>query len=270
MKKGLIILFSGIILLVFIFALVEYNKNSVKEVNLNNIKDVIEKNDYVLIRYGSVTKEFSSFAKKIKSEYRVKSYYTKLDKSSIEESLSIVLSDKNMLLFVDGEYKDSLDDTENNDYVSFFEKNIRNKIPASEQYYKVASSAKEYIDLVNSNKYTIGVIGYSGCTYCNLYLPVINNIAKEKKIDIYYFDSDNYDETEFQKIINLDFEIPAKCNTKGEVKTMTQGFAKPMTLITKNGKLVDCIKGYVSEDKVLDTLSKYKIVKEGSKKNGTK
>ena len=95
-------------------------------------------------------------------------------------------------------------------------------------------------------------------------------MAKENNLPIYYFDSDNYDETEFQKVINLDFEIPAKCNTKGEVKTMTQGFAKPMTLITKNGKLVDCIKGYVKEEKLMDTLGKYKLVKKGSTENEAK
>ena len=51
---------------------------------------------------------------------------------------------------------------------------------------------------------------------------------------------------------------------------MTQGFAKPMTLITKNGKLVDCIKGYVKEEKLMDTLSKYKLVKKGSTENEAK
>lgn len=270
MKKGFIILFTAIILLIFILLFTEYKKYGIKEVTADNISEVIKKHDYVLIRYGKPSKSFKTMAKNFKKEYRVNTYYTYLTKSKIEEALSIVLDDKTQLLFVDGTYKASINEDSYDNYVDFFEENVYNKIAEKDRYYKVAKNAKEYIDLVKSKKYTVAVIGYAGCSYCNLYLPVINKVAKENNLPIYYFDSDNYDETEFQKVINLDFEIPAKCNTKGEVKTMTQGFAKPMTLITKNGKLVDCIKGYVKEEKLMDTLGKYKLVKKGSIENEAK
>lgn len=270
MKKGFMIIFIAIFLLIFILWFTEYKKYEIKEVNASNINDVIKKHDYVLIRYGKPSKSFKTMAKQFKKDYRVNTYYTYLTKSKIEESLSIILDDKTQLLFVDGNYKASINEGPYSNYVDFFEENIYNKILEKDRYYKVAANAKEYLDLVKSKNYTVAVIGYAGCSYCNLYLPVINKVAKENNLSIYYFDSDNYDETEFQKVINLDFEIPAKCNTKGEVKTMTQGFAKPMTLITKNGKLVDCIKGYVKEEVLIDTLSKYKLVKKGSTENGTK
>lgn len=62
--------------------------------------------------------------------------------------------------------------------------------------------------------------------------------------------------------MNLDFEIPAKCTTTGYSTTMSKSFPKPMTIITKGGKFVDCIRGYVPEETVLETLKEYKIVKE--------
>lgn len=270
MKKGFMIIFTAIFLLIFILWLTEYKKYEIKEVNVSNINEVIKKHDYVLIRYGKPSKSFKTMAKQFKKDYRVNAYYTYLTKGEIEESLSIILDDKTQLLFVDGNYKASINEDSYSTYIDFFDENIYNKILEKDRYYKVAANAKEYLDLVKSKKYTVAVIGYAGCSYCNLYLPVINKVAKENDLSIYYFDSDNYDETEFQKVINLDFEIPAKCNTKGEVKTMTQGFAKPMTLITNNGRLVDCIKGYVKEEVLIDTLSKYKLVKKGSTENGTK
>ncbi len=62
--------------------------------------------------------------------------------------------------------------------------------------------------------------------------------------------------------MDLDYEIPAKCNTTGYSTSMKKSFPKPMTIITKNGEFVDCIKGYVTEENVLDMLKQYKIVKE--------
>ena len=38
-------------------------------------------------------------------------------------------------------------------------------------------------------------------------------------------------------------KIPAKCNEGKEVE-LQSGFSTPLTLITKNGKVIDCISGY--------------------------
>ena len=266
MKKFVIFMLSLFVFFIILLIYNEYAKYGIKEVTSSNIKDTISKNDYVFINYGKPTENLKKFAKKFKKNYRVNTYYTYLNKEQLSEILSIVLDNNLQILFVDGKFKATTKDLKTyNEYKSFFDENIYNKIPTSKKFYKVASTAQDYIDLVNSKNYTVAVIGYEGCSYCNLYLPVFNKVAEENDLDIYYFDSDNYDPSEFQKVINLNFTIPAKCNTKGEVKTMKDGFAKPMTLITKNGKLVDCIKGYVKESELVDTLSKYKLIKKGSK-----
>ena len=93
MKKGFIILFTAIILLIFILLFTEYKKYGIKEVTADNISEVIKKHDYVLIRYGKPSKSFKTMAKNFKKEYRVNTYYTYLTKSKIEETLSIILDD---------------------------------------------------------------------------------------------------------------------------------------------------------------------------------
>lgn len=271
MKRAFIFLLSSIFILILILFLVENAKYGIKEVTSSNIKEIVENYDYVFITYGKPKKSLKKFAKSFKKDYRVSTYYTYLTKENLEEIFSIVLNNNEQILFVEGQYKNTISSSSKYEtYKNFFDENIYNKISEIDKYYKVAENAKEYLDLVKSKNYTVAVIGYEGCSYCNLYLPVFNKVAKEHNISIYYFDADNYDEDEYQKVIGLDFEIPAKCNTKGEVKTMTEGFAKPMTLITKDGKLVDCIKGYVKESVLVDTLSKYKIIKKGSIKNVSK
>lgn len=266
MKKGILLILSGICILILILFITEKEKYAVKELKLNNIDQAITNNDYVIINLGKPTDNIKSRAKSFKKEYRIKTFYTNIEKEKIEEKYSIMLNNDTILLFVDGKYVASMEDSNvDRTYIDFIDKYMYGKIIASERAYKVAKDADEYIDKVKSKEYTIGVIGYEDCSYCRLYLPVINNIAKNYKLDIYYFDRDSYDEAEFQKVIDLDFEIPAKCNTLGEVKKMSEGFAKPMTLITKDGKLVDCIKGYVTEDEVVSLLKQYKIIKKGSK-----
>lgn len=266
LKKGLLLIFTGIIILMLILFITESEKYKVKEINLDNIEDVINEDDYVIVFLGKVTDNIKKRAKSFKKEYRIKTYYIDVERKDFENKLSIMTTTETIFLFVNGSYVASMEESVvDKTYVDFFDKYIYGKILSSERKYKVASNAQEYIDKVNSKNYTVAVIGYEECNYCNLYLPVINKVAGDNNLDIYYFDRDNYDEDEFQKVIDLDFEIPAKCNTKGEVKTMTEGFAKPMTLITKNGKLVDCIKGYVDEDTLKETLEKYNIIKKGKK-----
>ena len=60
--------------------------------------------------------------------------------------------------------------------------------------------------------------------------------------------------------MDLNFEIPAKCTTTGDSTTMKAAFPKPMTIITKKGEFVDCIKGYVNKEEVLTMLEQYGIV----------
>ena len=64
-----------------------------------------------------------------------------------------------------------------------------------------------------------------------------------------------------KKIKELDFTIPAECTLTGKEAKFSGSFPKPMTIITKNGKLVDCIRGYVTEDTVVEKLKEYKIIK---------
>ena len=93
-------------------------------------------------------------------------------------------------------------------------------------------------------------------------LPVINEIAKNKNIDIYYFNKTTMSDSDFNTLTNINFTIPAKCTTTGEDTQMNRGFAKPMALITQNGELKDCILGYYDYDTYVSKLKEAGILED--------
>ena len=121
--------------------------------------------------------------------------------------------------------------------------------------YKIAEDAEEYSKLVKQKKkVTMAVFGRDTCFYCNQFKVVYNRVAEEYNLDnIYYFDSSTYDSVEYNKIMDLGLKIPASCNDGKEIE-LQPGFGTPLTLFTKNGKVIDCIDGYVNRQNLITKL----------------
>ena len=129
--------------------------------------------------------------------------------------------------------------------------------------YKVAEDAAAYKKLVKQkNTVTMAVFGRDNCFYCNQFKLVYNTVAKEEGIDIYYFNSQTYDEEEYDAIMNLGLKIPASCTDSGEEETLESGFSTPLTLFTKNGKVIDCIGGYVNKETLITKLETLGMIEE--------
>lgn len=267
MKKNIFLIVTfAIIVILLLILLISRKAFTVIEVDKNNILDEINTSGATLLYTKKVTPAIKKKMKAYYKDYRIQSYASEMNLSEINELLAEYdlssPTDNVFILFMNGEVVEVVDATDDNKIIELIEKHLYNIIPESERAYQVLSTADQYIKKVNSKDYTVAVFGKKDCTYCDLYLLIVNKIAKEKNLNIYYFNRDEYDEDEYEKIMELDFEIPAKCNTTGYSTSMSKSFPKPMTIITKEGKFVDCIKGYVTEDNVLDMLKQYKIVKE--------
>lgn len=98
----------------------------------------------------------------------------------------------------------------------------------------------KFEELFNGNETSIIVVGRSGCGYCSLYKPVINDIAKDKGIKIYYID--------YLKI--TDEERTSLFSSLDDFDGAT-----PTTFIVKNKEVIDSFVGYSEED---ETISFYK------------
>ena len=130
----------------------------------------------------------------------------------------------------------------------------------STTFYKVAKNASEYAKLVNSKDVTVAVFGRNSCYHCNVFKPIYNAVAEKYNVDIYYFDSDSYNEKEYKKIMDLGLKIPAKCTESGTEALLSGGFGTPLTIITKNGKTIDCISGRDTRAGLIAKLSENGLI----------
>ena len=63
-------------------------------------------------------------------------------------------------------------------------------------------------------------------------------------------------------LLETDLAIPAECTLDDKDTTIKGAFPKPMTIISKSGKEVGCIRGYVTEDVVVEKLKEFGIIKK--------
>ncbi len=94
----------------------------------------------------------------------------------------------------------------------------------------------KFEELFNGDEKSIIVVGRAGCGYCSMYKPVVNGIAKDKGIKIYYIDYLTLTDDEYEALFSSldDFD--------GET---------PTTFIVKNKKVIDSLAGYKDEDEAI-------------------
>ena len=100
----------------------------------------------------------------------------------------------------------------------------------------------EYAKFVDNGDAFIVIIERTGCSYCEMYMPIISDVAKEKNIPIYYIDTAALTEDEFN-LLN---------STNSYLKKTKWG--TPTTLFMLGDRVLDSISGYVEKDSVLAFL----------------
>ena len=204
----------------------------------------------------------------LKSKYSVKvttvntTKLTEAEKQTLTSSNEKFISRSVYVISQNGEIVKIVDKvTENVNLDTQLNKYINNVIPDDEVAYKTVSTYKEFMNIYKSKKVTMHVFGRNTCYYCNIFKPVYNEVAAEKNLDIYYYDSDSFDSEEYSKILNSGINIPAECTTSKEETPLSSGFGTPLTLYFKNGKVVGCISGYVNKDKLETKLKSVGMMK---------
>lgn len=260
-KRNLMIAVGIIAVFLIILLIVQISKGNVQKLTSRNYNNWLNKSEYSVVYIGNINDEIKSRLKKIREDYALAVFYYPDSVSSIPASDGILLNDNAYILYNAATPIAILNKADYAKQKEIIEKYVFNRIPTSEIAYKVPSNAEQFIKLVKSNKYTIAVIGKNNCSFCDLYVPVFNDLAREKNLDIYYINRNEYDQTEYDKIMALDLTIPGKCTLSGEDTSMSKSFEKPMTMIFRKGKLVDCILGYVTTDVLNDKLEEIGIIK---------
>lgn len=92
--------------------------------------------------------------------------------------------------------------------------------------------------MVNNGDAFIVVIERTGCGYCQQYMPLVEEVANEKKIAITYINTDNLSDEEMNKLSTTNKYL--KRNEWGT----------PTTLFMLGDRIVDSIGGYVEKSSI--------------------
>ena len=187
--------------------------------------------DYVYVNTNELTN--SVFNKMLKD--------INVDSSSFGTPLTVVVRDGSVVDSLNG-YTDEVD------LLEFLKK-----------YDFVSSDAKltlKYVDysgykkILKSDKTNVVVIGQTSCTYCIKAKPILNSVADEYGITINYLNITNLTEEESTKF--NDSLSYLKDNEWGT----------PLTLIIKNGEVVDSANGLLDNDGYVELFKNNGIIKQ--------
>ena len=96
----------------------------------------------------------------------------------------------------------------------------------------------EYEKKVSDGEAFIVVIERTGCSYCQQYMPLVEEVANEKKIAITYLNTDNLSQEDMNKLSTTNKYL--KRNEWGT----------PTTLFMLGDRILDSIGGYVEKDSI--------------------
>ena len=96
-------------------------------------------------------------------------------------------------------------------------------------------SYSDYKKLVDDNESFIVIIERAGCSFCQMYMPIVEEVAKEKKVSILYIDTDTLTEEEYNEL----------STTNAYLKRNKWG--TPTTLFMLGDRVLDSIGGYVEK-----------------------
>ena len=98
----------------------------------------------------------------------------------------------------------------------------------------------EYEKMVENGDAFVVVIERTGCSWCQQYMPLMEEVAKEKKIAVTYINTSNLTDEEFDKL-----QTTNKYLKKNQWGT-------PTTIFMLGDRIVDSIGGYVDKDKIIE------------------
>ena len=111
-------------------------------------------------------------------------------------------------------------------------------------------TCSEYNDIINGDTKNVVLYARPTCSYCNKFVPVLEEIVEEYGIELNYFDIDTLSQDELKE-----FYSSSSLMTSSD-------FGTPALVIIKNGKIVDSSIGYTEKDTTVDWLEEKGIISE--------
>ena len=101
---------------------------------------------------------------------------------------------------------------------------------------------EKFKEVYDSNQKSVIVLGQTSCGWCTRYKPVINEIAGEYQIPIYYININTYTSENYQNVVN----------SLSSYFKEHSSWGTPLTLIIENGSVVAAQSGYADKETTIE------------------
>ncbi len=101
----------------------------------------------------------------------------------------------------------------------------------------------EYETLVNNGEAFIVIIERASCSYCQMYMPIVEKVANDKEFPVLYIDTDTLSSEDLNLLSTRNAYL--KRNNWGT----------PTTLLMLGDRVLDSLGGYVEEDKFISFVT---------------
>ena len=108
----------------------------------------------------------------------------------------------------------------------------------------------EYEEKIDSEKPFMVVIVNNGCGYCEMYIPVIEEVVSEYKLPIYKLNLANLTNDEYNKLSNSNSYLKR------------EKWGTPTTLLMQGSQVIDSIGGYTEKDSVVDFIEENVVLED--------
>ncbi len=88
----------------------------------------------------------------------------------------------------------------------------------------------QYLDYYNGSELKVVLVARPTCSYCQVAEPIIRKIAKDYDLNIYYLNTDNFQDDDQAKFVNHN-------------EMFNEGYGTPILLAVSNGEIVSNFEG---------------------------
>ena len=113
----------------------------------------------------------------------------------------------------------------------------------------IDTTVADYFELKKGDVPAIVLFARNGCDWCSKYKPVINKVSFDYNLPIYYVNTQNMTQDEYDSIV---IDSPY-VSSEG-------GFGTPLTLIVGNNEEIGYIDGYVEYSRVVEVLKEKGLI----------
>ena len=117
-------------------------------------------------------------------------------------------------------------------------------------------SYSEYEDKIKEDKFTIILIGRDDCSHCADYKPLVNQVANEYDLDVWYLNTDSLKEEEYLSLHDNITVLKGEYDDEGN-----PGIPTPVTVIYRKGYEINSILGDVGSKGFSNLLVKSGVIK---------